>query len=311
VLTVKKALCLLLPIFMAVFFWGCVSQKNETDAEPANGHPWREDYIIERMPVFRNPFHMLPAELAQHEGLSANRLSDEEMAETALSIIAAMGLEAHSTGIADARDVTWERGVTAAAENVRVTVEAHGFVQVVFENGMPLPDGLVFSWDYPKEAIVYLTERFAPVLGIGQTKNNENIVDRILEYHFNYIQFIPNSDGMLWQMSRFPPLDVVLTDKMGDFPIITPGEAVDRMLDGQGSFGVDMGQVLPAADEVTGKRLVYFGHSLGRNYLEHFAPWYELIVQTPDTPHLQSYFVPAIRSDYLDANPSWAVYPHQ
>ncbi|MCL2217342.1 MAG: hypothetical protein FWB91_10035 [Defluviitaleaceae bacterium] len=282
---------------IAIFFVGCDAQN------------------IEMMPVFRNPLHMLPAEFAQHEGLSANALSDEEMAEIAENIIVAMGFEATSVGIADMHDIIWARGVTATAEGVKVTVELHGFVQVVFENGFPLPDGMILSWEYHhQEAIAYLTERFAPILGVEHIAvgdNSGDIVAQILDYHFNGLRFIPNSDGQLGRINRFAPSSIVLREQIGYFPIISPDEAIERMLDGQGSFGVDMGQTRPTADEVIDIRLVYFGHSLGRNFLEAFAPWYELTVQTADTPHLQSYFVPAIQSDYLEANPAWSVYPHQ
>ena len=314
----KKTKCFLLFI-VSIIFVACSSPVDEAPGEIVlewvSCHPWRKDYNIEAMPVFRNPFHMIPAEFAQHKGLSANSLSCAEMAVTAGNIITAMGFEVTDTGAAYTHDIIWVQGITATAENVRVTVEPHGFIQVVFDDGFSLPDGIMFSGEHQhKEALVYLTERFAPILGIERTifeNNTGDITDRILDYHFNHINFIPNQCGKLGQIWSFPPRNIVLADKIGKFPIITPDEAIKRMLDGMGSFSVDMGQAGPMADEVIDIRLVYFGHSLGRNFLEEFAPWYEIIVHTADTHHFQSWFVPAIDSEYLESNPAWSVYPHQ
>jgi len=303
---VKNVSYLLFCIAIAVVFAGCDSQR---------GKAFNDVAMIEVMPVFRNPFHMLPADFAQHEGLSANALSIEEMTAIAENIIATMELEVNN--VSKASNAVWSEGITVAAENVEVTVEANGFVQVLFIIGFPLPDGLIFSQEYmhrQDEAITYLTEQFAPILGLERIvfeNNDDDIVERILDYHFNNIHFIPNSNGELWQINKFAPLNTVLSEKIGYFPIITPSEAIERMLDGQGSFGVDMGQRRPTQDEVIDIRLVYFGHSLGRNYLEEFAPWYELVIQKDYLDFLKSYFVPAIHSEYLEANPAWSYYPHQ
>ena len=346
----KNVLCLLFCIAVAIAFAGCGSQmkdsfndvavdnnlRNETISDEygymetgdismpkiieieevvewINNHPWRENYNIEAMPVFSNPFHMLPDDFAQHEGLSANALSAEEMTAVAENIIAAMELEV--INVNRASNAIWSEGITAVAKDIEVTVEANGFVQVLFVNGFSLPDGLMFSLESSSdEAIAYLTEWFAPILGMEQTvfkNNNDDIVERILDYHFNNIHFIPNSNGELWRINMYTTFNDVLSEKIGYFPIITPSEAIERMLNAQGSFGVDMGQRIPTLDEVIDIRLVYFGHSLGRNLLEEFAPWYELIIQKNYLNYWQSYFVPAIQSDYLEANPAWFFYPHQ
>jgi len=286
-------------------------------------HPWREDYNLEFMPVFRNHFHMIPEDIAQHPGLTANSLSDEDMIREAARIFEAMGHHILITG-PDPNSI-WSNGVMVMSEDVRVGVEAIGFAQVYFRDGLPLPEGLTLPpWSYPhapnNPAIKYLTEKFSHALGVAQRdfeNTKDDIIPRILDYHFNTISFLPmfTSDGamldILEEIRRPLPIDIVLSDKIGYFPIITPDEAIQRMLDGQGSFGVDMGQTRPTEDDIIDTHLVYFGHMLGRNQVEFFTPWYRFTVLTADTNHLQYYFVPAIVTEYLEANPAWAFYPHQ
>jgi|GEM_PF-2023251 len=279
-------------------------------------HPWRPHYEIGYMPVFRNPFYMLPPGFAQdgHRLHFGNALTEEEMTAQAKELLTALGMEV--TGAQPSQNHIWARGITATADEAEATVEPQGFVQIHFPRGIALPEGLSLAWgDATREAAIeYAAARFASLLGFPAA-TGAGIVERILDYHFNSIRFLPgfapDADGKLREINFSPPAHVVLADKIGYFPIITPSQGVARMLAGYGSFGVDMGQIRPTADDIIDTRLVYFGHILGRNLLFAFAPWYEFIVHTADTHHLQSFFVPAIHPDYLEANPAWAVYPHQ
>jgi len=287
-------------------------------------HPWRDDYNIEFMPVFRNHFHMIPAHVyPQHPGLYENRLSVEEMTELAVSTLESLGYEAEI--VTRDYNAIWSEGFMAISDEVRVGVETNGSMQVAFRDGLPLPNDMVLPpWSYPHDptnaAIKYLIDRFAHALGLEQTdfgNSTDDIILRILDYHFNTISFFPvfTSEGTrldkLERIRRPLPMDIVLSDKIGYFPIITPDEAIQRMLDGQGSFGVDMGQARPTEDDIIDIHLVYFGHMLGRNLVEFFTPWYRFTILTEDTNHFRHYFVPAIQTSYLEANPAWAVYPHQ
>jgi len=293
-------------------------------SELVSHHPWRKDYNLELMPVFRNHFHMRPAHIyPQHPGLYENRLSEEEMTVLAVSTLEALGYEAEI--VTRYYNAIWSKGFMAVSDDVRVGVEANGTMQVTFREGLMLPDGMTLPlWSNPYDptnaAIKYLTERFAYTLGLAQTSfenSADDIVLRILDYHFNTISFFPvfTSEGtrfdMLGSIRRPLPIDITLSDKIGYFPIITPDEAIQRMLDGQGSFGVDMGQTRPTEDDIIDTHLVYFGHMLGRNQVEFFAPWYRFMVKTAGANHTQAYFVPAIVTEYLEDNPAWAFYPHQ
>ncbi|MCL1997086.1 MAG: hypothetical protein FWG63_12875 [Defluviitaleaceae bacterium] len=297
----------------------CNSQNVDSHYINSNRYNLNEHSYM--MPVFRNHFHQIPNEYAQHPGIAENALTTEEMQDLAKNIITAMGFEAIYTR--DGRNTAiWFPGVTVSDGNVEVTIEANGHVQVHFIDGYTLPNDLVFTWEENEQASQYLNERFATALGLEKRNRDypivENIVENIeniLDYHFNTIEFMPTfapmEEGRLWRINRPMLAQDLLFDKIGYFPIITPDEAIERMLAGEGSHGVDMGQRLPKIEEVVDIRLVYFGHSLGRNLLEVFAPWYEFIFKMPSRDYFQAYFVPAIQTQYLEANPAFSVYPHQ
>lgn len=324
---VRGLLCLLLGIATVVAFTGCggqVDEAHDSIAEWVDNHPWDADVPVGLMPVFRNPFHALSPDFAIYEGLSANALSVEVLTAIAEELMETLEVEIDRIDIVNNTHMpnpyaVWPARVEARGENVIVTAVGDGSVHIAFPDGFPLPEGISLSWYEERygdrqKAIQYLSERFAPMLGIpliDPEQDTRSIVDRVLDYHFNNIHFISNAQGDLRSMERYALRDMVLIDKVGYFPIITPEEAIARMLDGQGSFGVDMGQPLPAAEDVLDIRVVYFGHSLGRQFLEVFIPWYQLTVRSLYVDYLQAYFVPALATPYVEANPTWVVYPHQ
>ena len=280
-------------------------------------HPWREEYNIETMPIFRNLLHVIPVEIAEYEGLSKHGDSIDELKAKAENIISYLGLTVERLRVEPSTG--WWEAVTAIAEGAKVSVGLSGFVRIEFANLPSLPDGVMFSWEYPLDvAIAYLTEKFTPILGLAPSIYNNgeyDIAERILDYHFNTIHFTPPTGYNLerWWVEVLPSIEVVQKGKIGYFPIISPYEAIERMLDGQGSFGVDMGQTRPSAEnvDIVGIRLVYFGHGMGRMLLEAFVPWYEIFIQMPGADYIQSWFVPAIETEYLAGNPAWALFPHQ
>jgi len=296
----------------ASVFAGCGFFGEDAVDDSAATHPWlrpgREDYNIEMMPVFRNHYNMR----VLHERSDAMNVLLERM-ERAEGIALAMG---YAEG--DLRRTIRFEQVTVATDTLEIIAGMNGSIEISFREGFALPEGLTLlmqdSYEISREAIKYLSEHFADILGIEPSIYDNpqyDITARILDYHFNSIEFVPNLGGELGRIIKYVPQEVILTDKVGYFPIITIDEAIIRMLNDEGSFGVEMGQPRPTEDDVVDVNLVYFGHRNARDILEYFAPWYRFGVQTTDADYLQAYLVPAIRDDYLKANPVWAIYPHQ
>jgi len=295
-------------IIMAFVLVGCALAGEVSLDESVATHPWNEDYNIELMPVFRNHYSMR----AMHERSDAMDVMLERM-ERAEGIALAMG---YAEG--DLRRTIRFEQVTVATDTVEIIVEANGSIEMFFRDGFTLPDGITLlrqdSYEFSGDAIDYLTDHFADILQLSPGIYNNphyDIAERILDYHFNRVDFVANLDGKLGWIRRSAPQEVILADKVGYFPIITTDEAIVRMLNDEGSFGVDMGQDRPTADDIVDVHLVYFGHRNGQHILEYFAPWYRFSVQTTDADYYQWYFVPATRDDYLRANPAWGIYPHQ
>lgn len=290
----KKRLWLVCFIIILSLTIGCSSELEDDD-----------EYTM--MPVFRNHFHMIPSEIAEHEGVSKNGLSFSEMTDMAVSTLLLFGENTFEQD--SVPNGIWLEAVTFSTGNIEITVEENGFMQIYFFNGYELPNDIVFSWEEVNdEAIKFLTEYFAPIIGI---EPNPSEIEQLFNLNGTRVRFMPNEHGLLSRIDKLTPISMLLKDKVGYFPIITESEAKERMLLGQGSFGVDMGQALPTIDEVTSIQLVYFGHSLGQNWLEFFAPWYQISIQRDNMDYEMAYFVPAIKSSYLEQNPAWAIYPHQ
>lgn len=270
--------------------------------------PWEENNGVTTMPVFHNNFRMWPQDFEPRSETELLLVAEDILSR---GIFAAMGLTVHD--VTTARNSTWGNNITAHAEGVQITVEQSGFIQVLFTEEHVIPAWMDLSWDSPTRnaSVEYLTNVFASAMGLPPLAEDAGIVERIVHNSFFGLRFIPDADGRLQSIDTFENI-CTTSDLIGYFPIISIEEAIERMLAGEGtSFGVDMGQTRPTAECIIAVEVWYFGHSLGRHVVEAFVPWYSFTVLTPDSHHIQSYFVPALRTEYLEANPSWAYYPHQ
>lgn len=303
----KNILYFLLYSILATLLISCTTQSASRAEE------------VKLMPVFHNNFHIMCLAMPDFEkpGVSLHGLSIEERTEQAKSIIEAMGLEVSGINQDSFLMSLWTSGVLVSAEGMAVNIEETGFITMYFDGGFALPDGLTLSWEQQnEEAEIYLNELFAPILGVTPFAHEDEEIARLLNYHFNNIHFIPNFDGSIRILERHMPANYVLSNKIGYFPIITPEEAVRQTILGYGIISglAPYEMPPPIEDYLLDIRLIYFGDNLGRNYLEVFAPWYQLTFRDHyfgfEDHHL-TYFIPAIHSDYLEVNLAWGRFPHQ
>jgi len=347
--------CVTISVACVIVFASCTSQNNESDNErydepyyyknevsdDANSgseiveddfvarwwgnNPWRAEYNIKYMPVFNNHLRPNLVKIAQGSYVHsfAHILSVDETTVMAKDISNAMGLEVEQVGVrlptAPICEIQkYVMPITAISGDIEVEVGRDGSVGVVFrEEGLALPEGIIFSLNHRSdEAIEYLTERFASILGVEIKtfeNNSEDIIERILDYNFNNLWFSPHSrTGGLGGILRPPLIQNILSDKIGYFPIITPEEAIELMLLDQGvwPFRIE-NESVPTRDYIIDIQLVYFGHNLALPLVEAFIPWYSILFISPVWGDYTHYFVPAIRTDYLEANPGWSFFPHQ
>jgi hypothetical protein len=130
-------------------------------------------------------------------------------------------------------------------------------------------------------------------------ENSGDIVERILGYNYRRVEFVPNDNGDLYMIRSSS--DCFLTEKIGDYPIMTAAEAKSLLL---GKYFDDLpGQTeLRSEDPIAHLELIYRYEARERI----FAPYYQIYVELPDStfenglkPHAIAYML-AIRSEYQE-----------
>lgn len=223
-----------------------------------------------------------------------------------------------------------------------VTVTAYGSqrVSVEFDSPVSLPDGLHFdddaSYEQMKAAGEYLKDTYAELLGmedpvVDVQGGDRNIyadqsytlyiydgagdgADRVLSHDLKGA-WLYSQDGGLWLVS----LDNYdLSEKVGDYPIITPEEA--KALLCAGNYITMVPEEMPGEDYIARVELVYRTEGT----VEYFMPYYRFLVDVPAaayTPQARkdgtpprstetmrsygAYYVPAVEGEYLTEMPVW------
>lgn len=286
--------------------------------ELKNGNPWSEDYGIKELPVFKNTVKYDPAGLVIDGGLS-----DEDMIQKAkdLAVIMDLGTE-----------ITTKKGeneVLLSYSDIAVEVEKNGSIRIKFLNeGLQLPEEYNFTFSdtseqEAKEVMQYLIEEYksvinleTPVLGLfgdydiyGKRsfdykvyESSGSIVDKILGYSFNSVRFSPNYNG------RLSSINIYVTDlsqKIGDYPIITSEKAKELLL--QNKYISSCPYELPGEEYIAKVELVY------RNSIhdETLMPYYRFLVELTEQERANglkdfgAYYVPAVEEKYISNMPLW------
>jgi hypothetical protein len=136
-------------------------------------------------------------------------------------------------------------------------------------------------------------------------ENNGNLTERILNWNFNTISFAPNDMGELW-LIRFKNAD--LSDKIGDFPIITAEQAQEMLL--AGKYITTVPYEFSGEESIAHVELIY--RNTGRD--EVFMPYYKFLIEYESDRIFENegirgfgaYYVPAVHSDYWANTPVWS-----
>lgn len=127
--------------------------------------------------------------------------------------------------------------------------------------------------------------------------------EELLEFFFHGAEFACNEDGEPWRI-RLTCTD--LSDKVGDYPIITARQAQAQLA--AGHYITSCGWEMPGEAYIRKVELVYRTGV----YDEYFMPYYrfyvELLVEAPMVDgmnHLAAYYVPAVAEAYLAPLSTW------
>lgn len=296
-----------------------------------NGNPWQENMELETLPVFENATPVGNTGIRQGKGLTAR-----EMTVLAEETASKLGLTINSTTVHPSEAELKKTGqvssevvsVVVQVGDAKITVDRTGMISVFFGTARDVPEGLYFGHgsavdtvDKAKETTLALVKEYRksvaltnPALKVWSdyTYSGERnwrfeayegrgtIIDRILNYNFNTIEFGPDDERKLL-LIRINHTN--LSQKIGDYPIISATEAKDLLL--QGHYLTTVPEGFPGKDYVKKVELIY------RKQIscEVFMPFFKFYVEMP-TMQLDNglktygvYYVPAVQSEYLSGLP--------
>ena len=195
--------------------------------------------------------------------------------------------------------------------------------------GFPLPDGYSFTFgnisnEHAMEIMQYLfseygafTEITTPGYDLAADytyngiltrlntfvfENAGSLTERILNYHFNRLYFIATDLGGLGGI-RYSKTD--LSQKIGDYPIITAEEARKLLLENH--YITTVPEALPGEEYIAHVELMY--RTSGRD--SGFMPYYKFLVEMPTMERenglktFGAFYVPAVQSEFLENMPLW------
>jgi hypothetical protein len=171
--------------------------------------------------------------------------------------------------------------------------------------GMDNPQANIFGGDYSllfgEDADTYGAQQ-AQSYDIEFYDGSEDITTQIINYNFNRVAFYNNDDGELFLARVFQP---DLSEKVGDYPIITADEA--QALLGNGNYITSVPVELPGLEYVAKVELIYRTGGME----QFFMPYYRFYVELPDMERENglktygAYYVPAVEGAYISNMPLW------
>jgi hypothetical protein len=171
--------------------------------------------------------------------------------------------------------------------------------------GMDNPQVNIHGGDYSifsGESVKTYGTRQAQRYSIEFYDGSGDITKQIINYNFNRVAFYCNDDGKLFLARVFQP---DLSDKVGDYPIITADEAKDLLKNG--NYITTVPEELPDLEYVAKVELIY----LTGGTEQYFMPYYRFYVELPDMEMENglktygAYYVSAVEGKYISNMPIW------
>lgn len=313
-------------------------------SELVNANPWNEDVQLSTLPVFSNPitydevYHLpscvdlekmraLLLDVAGRLGLDPDALTvtddapGEEAREQMTEKLKLAGIDSVPDGYFDPTLLKTQ------AEGLDIEVDAHLSAKITFDPAVILPEEYTFAHDASYEEICavadYLKNEYASLIGMQTPQadvsgGDYNIygqqsysvaffdaagdeTDRILAYNFDRVRFACDDEGKLFVAWVQQP---DLSQKVGDYPIITAQQAAELLEEGR--YITTVPYEMPGMEYVEKVELVY---RTGSQEM-YFMPYYRFYVELPqetegDMNTYGAYYVPAVSPEYISDMPVW------
>lgn len=295
-------------------------------SELVSGNPWEETAKSSTLPVYRN-------KLAVDEHFQVSGADSGKMRELLLEIAGKLGLDTNSLtiqddGFGDGTQKGISEEMVIRTEGVEIRVNQALTATVIFDPAAALPDGYNFhtyaSYADMEQVAQYLRGAYRDLIGMEDPRVSMDGGDydiflrqayqiaffdasgekasQIVNYNLNWVRFSCDDAGKLW-MIRINRPD--LSEKMGDYPIITVDQA-EALLE-TGSYITNVPYEMPGMEYVEKVELVY------RTEIreEYFMPYYRFYVELPQEARENglkvygAYYVPAVEAEYISNMPVW------
>lgn len=310
-------------------------------SELVNANPWSEDAKLSTLPVFKSKlyrdenmnmrgmdFEAMRAMLldtAERLGMDTDNLviTDDtpsaEMQAATVEKFASMGEEVPD-GYFDPTSLIVEQ------DGIRIEVVPAMNAIITFNPAKVFPNGLGFHYyspyedvektaEYIKEEYKELLNMYNPITDINGGDYNiygergvdlcfydgaEDLTQRIINYNFYYTSFSCNESEELFHVCVH---NCDLSDKVGDYPIITAKEAKKLLL--SGNFVTSVPYDFPGGEYVKKVELIY------RTDAGYYIPYYRFYVELPEAEReggmktYGAYYVPAVKEEYIENMPLW------
>ena len=302
-------------------------------SELSSGNPWNEEMVFEALPVYRNnSFNEI--------GIAYPGIGEEAMNKKLENIAEKTDLEMR--GIIEATYVgdfssgsgipdDFVTSIEADFGNCTIEIQSNGGVVATYNgfDGEELPEEYSFTYNNTTEGeafetIAYLYENYGDIIGLPEatfvtskeyTFSGEEIrdyriydfsgdeINDMLNFAFNEIQLAPNDEGKLMLIRINDKLSCA--EKIGDYPIISPDEAKDMLLEG--------GYITTVPYEMPGKKYIAKCELVYRSGISEniWMPYYRFLVELPEMAqenglkNFGAYYVPAVKLEYIEGLPLW------
>ncbi len=295
-------------------------------SELVNTNPWYAGCDITTLPVYKNTLNV------DKIGKITN-IDNEEMNSLILDIAKRYGLKENEIEITrDSRAYT--DSLFVKAENFEIRVDPELTATIEFDPAISLPDEYNFtyynsSYDDMLAAAEYFKSEYSSLINfkkpqINITRGDYNIYDQqsysielfdssgdliqdIINYNFNRVTFTSDdTEDKLWLISVYKPN---LSEKIGDYPIITADKAEELLAKGNFISSVPSNYEMKV-ENVRKVELVYRNtYWLDKIYM----PYYKFYIELPELEnrhghglkHYGAYYVPAVDGKYISNMPVW------
>lgn len=312
-------------------------------SELINANPWSEDAKITTLPVFRNRLTRdenmntrgmdfetmkgLLLDTAERLGMDTDNLVITDNTPSA-EYQAAVAEKFASVGEEVPEGYFDPTSLIAEQNGIRIEVVPVMNATITFDPARAFPNDLGFHYHSPYEDVEktaeYIKEEYKELLDMNNPVTDINggdyniyseqsfdlcfyngaddLTERIINYNFCYTSFSCNENEELFHVCVH---NCDLSDKVGDYPIITAEEAEKLLLNG--NFVTTVPYDFPGGEYVKKVELLY---RVDSRY-EYYIPYYRFFVELPEAERdggmktYGAYYVPAVEEKYISNMPLW------